>query len=130
MNVNKTEYIVLGEKPGGGLITQTRERILPKQTATYLGYQRENDDTSVAHLKKRISQANKAILKTRTILKRLPHLPVSKEIQMANTCVRTVFLYGTEACLNEALVEFKHEMNVMVRRIARQILRTSYVPAN
>ena len=55
MNVNKTEYIVLGGKPGGGIITQNRERILPRKTATYLGYQRENDDTSVAHLKKRIT---------------------------------------------------------------------------
>ena len=44
--------------------------------------------------------------------------------------MRTVFLYGTEACLNEALEEFKHEMNVMTQRLARQILRTSYAPTN
>ena len=78
MNVSKTEYIVLNGKQGGGLITRNRERILPKQSATYLGYERENDDVPISHLKKRITQTNKALLSTRTTLKRLPHLPVNK----------------------------------------------------
>ena len=78
MNVSKTEYVILNGKQGGGLITRNRERILPKQSATYLGYERENTDVSISHLKKRIMQTNKALLGTRTTLKRLPHLPVNK----------------------------------------------------
>ena len=54
MNVSKTEYVILNGKQGGGLITRNRERILPKQSATYLGYERENIDVSISHLKKRI----------------------------------------------------------------------------
>ena len=83
MNVDKTEYIVLGGKAGGGLITEHRARIMPKTTATYLGYERENSEASIAHLKKRITQANIATLRTRTILKRLPHLPIAKQIHIA-----------------------------------------------
>ena len=78
MNVSKTEYVILNGKQGGGLITRNRERILPKQSATYLGYERENIDVSISHLKKRIMQTNKALLGTRTTLKRLLHLPVNK----------------------------------------------------
>ena len=83
MNIAKTEYIVLGGKAGGGLITEHRARILPKATATYLGYERESDDAVASHLRKRITQANKALLRTRTILKRLPHLPIAKQIHIA-----------------------------------------------
>ena len=130
MNVAKTEYIVIGNNTQGGLITGNGHRILPQKSATYLGYQRKNNDTTITHLQKRITQAKKAAFNTHTLLQRVPDLPVNKQLQIANSCMRTVFLYGTEACLNEALEEFKHEMNVMMRKLARQILRTSYAPAN
>ena len=97
MNVLKTEYLVLGDGTGGGLITKHGDRILPQQSATYLGYERRSNDTAIAHLKRRITQANKAQLNIRTILKRLPNLPINRQLQIANTCIRTVFLYGTEA---------------------------------
>jgi len=103
---------------------------MPSAAINYLGYERRTDDTTIAHLKKRTTQANKASLNVRTILKRLPNLPIKRQLHIANACIRTVFLYGTEACLDEAIEELKHEMNVIMRKTARQILRTSYAPAN
>ena len=78
INLTKTEYIVIGGNTGGGIITEQRERILPQKSVTYLGYQRTNDDTAVAHLQQRVTKAKLSALVTRSILKKLPDLPVIK----------------------------------------------------
>ena len=80
MNIAKTKYIIIGNNAQGGLITENGYRILPQQSATYLGYQRKNNDSTLAHLQKRITQARKAAFNTHTLLQRLPDLPVSKQL--------------------------------------------------
>ena len=97
---------------------------------TYLGYLRRNGDSTLAHLQKRVDKAGKASLTTQSILKRLTHLPCYRKIHIANACIRSVFLYGTEACCDEDLEELKSVMNKTMRRLARSIMRTSHAAAN
>ena len=84
MNTEKTEYIVVGGDAGGALITHEGTRIKPQSAATYLGFERKNEEGTISHLSKRASQANKAALAKSTLLKRLPHLRINKQLQLTN----------------------------------------------
>ena len=77
MNAEKTEYLIVGQQ-GGALITSTGARIEPTTTANYLGYKRHTNDSTIQHLKERISKASKASFSVGTILKRLPKLPIKR----------------------------------------------------
>jgi len=132
VNVEKTEYIVFNgnERDDTTLHLGQGRLVKADKATTYLGYKRRNTESSVQHLKARIEKAKKACLAVQSTLHRLKHLPTHRKVIIANACIRSTFLYGTEACCDDDLRLLKHEMNVIMRRVARQILGTSYAPVN
>ena len=108
--------------------TSNGTMIRSRNSIKYLGYSRNSKEED--HLTHRVEQTRKASLTMRSILQQLPDLPIEKQIQIANAWTRSVFLYGTEACMEKEQEHLKSEMNKILRRLGRKILQTSHAPAN
>ena len=124
INEEKTEYMVVDSNQPHRFFNTAGRLIRSTDMVNYLGYRRSTKD-GLDHLQHRILKAKTASLTLRAILPSVSDLPIYTQLIIVNACTRSTLLYGTEACGEEEMETLKSEMNKIIRRLGRQILRTS-----
>ena len=98
-------------------------------SSTYLGLAKKNDKYKV-HFEKRMSKARSASFALTKIFYRLPHLPVNTHLNITRACIKAVFLYGSEIGSKNDTKKTVEQMNILLRRHLRHILRSKISTAN
>ena len=129
VNEAKTEYMVYGSESHHRFFNTEGRLIRSSNKINYLGFQRTTKD-GLNHIQNRIQKARIAGLTTNAILLKVPDLPILAKLRIVNACTRSTFLHGTEACSEEDMEKVKSEMNKILRRLGRTLLRSSNAAAN
>ena len=129
VNEIKTEYMVYGNEKQHRFFNTAGRLIRSSNKINYLGFQRTTKD-GLNHIQNRIQKSRIAGLTTNAILLKVPDLPTLAKLRVVNACTRSTFLHGTEACSEQDMETVKSEMNKVLRRLGRTILRSSNAAAN
>ena len=129
INTSKTEYAIFNGTSTTSTIRLAGETITSNPSSTYLGLAKKNDKYKL-HYEKRLSKAKSASFALSKIFYRLPHLAVSTHLNIARACIKAVFLYGSEIGSLEDTKKTTEQMNILLRRQLRHIMRSKISTAN
>ena len=129
INTFKTEYAIFNGTSTTARIRLAGETITSNPSSTYLGLAKKNDKYKV-HFEKRLSKAKSASFALTKIFYRLPHLAVNTHLNISRACIKAVFIYGCEIGSKNDTKKTVEQMNILLRRHLRHIMRSKISTAN
>lgn len=130
LNANKSEIVTYGKqcKPK---ITIAGQQVNSSNSYKYLGYHLGSLLRSSRHLKDREGKMNAAVRHTLYVINALRNIPISQKMVIANSCIDSVALYGTETTHHVATNEcILSRMDTLQRSYARKLLGATRAAAN